>query len=72
MSKNQVKIVKRNKGTSEKEEVLPVAIKTEKEINRGIAYTVNNWINERRENRRMEKLMSVDKIAAWQLSPESF
>ena len=36
-----------------------------------IVDTVNRWISESRENRRAERILSDEKVAAWKLIPFS-
>lgn len=66
MNKDAIKIIKRNKKDgAEKARAEVEAPKAESDARHGIVNTVKNWISERRENRREEKVFSDDKISGW-------
>jgi hypothetical protein len=70
MIKNVIKVIKRNgKAAIEKPLVLVTAVKVQSDIQLDITNAVSGWISERRENSRIEKLISDDKILAWKLTP---
>lgn len=69
MNKNLIKIVKGGEKLARKLPIAPETIKSKKDAGGDFAATVNHWIDERRKNRRTEKIFSDDKIAAWQLLP---
>jgi hypothetical protein len=73
MNKDVIKMVKRNKKDgAENPQVIFNAPKVESDTQLKIANVVNNWISERRENSRAEKVFSDSRILAWKLSPETF
>lgn len=67
MRKDEIKVIKRikNEEVKETKAVLP---KSENNIRHNIGSVVNDWISERRENSRIERLFSESNILAWQLS----
>jgi hypothetical protein len=73
MNKDAIKIVKRNeKDETQKEPVVPDALKVEKDDQLKMANEVNNWISERRENSRAEKLFSDGELSGWKTMFENF
>jgi hypothetical protein len=70
MNKNPIKVVKSNK-KSEAEKTQPEIISStvEKDAQIEMIDVINNWISERRENSRLEKTFSDDKILGWKLIP---
>jgi hypothetical protein len=73
MNKDAIKIVKRNKkdGADEVPAVVD-ALKVEKDDQHKMANLVNNWISERRENSRAEKLFSDGELSGWKIVSENF
>ena len=73
MNKDTIKVVKRNKkdGT-EKPQVVINALKVESDIQLNIINVVNDWISERRENSRVEKVFSDSKILGWKIMSKNF
>ena len=72
MNKVAVKVVKQNKIdglTNPKAAGSPPKVETD--IRRKMVGVVNNWISERRENRRAEKVFSDGRISAWKITPSS-
>lgn len=67
MRKDGIKVIKRIKNEEVKgtKIVLP---KSEGKNRHKIGNVVNDWISERRENSRMERLFSESNILAWQMS----
>ncbi|HEX8735644.1 MAG TPA: hypothetical protein VF721_10000 [Pyrinomonadaceae bacterium] len=73
MNKDAIKIVKRNKKDEPKKTEAAVETpKDESDAQHGIVNTVKNWISERRENSRSEKVYSDEKILDWESMPENF
>lgn len=73
MNKDAIKIVKRNK--KDEAQGTPVAagaLKVEKDDRHKMANLVKNWISERRENSRAEKVFSDGKILGWKIMSENF
>ncbi|HLM03468.1 MAG TPA: hypothetical protein VK400_20610 [Pyrinomonadaceae bacterium] len=72
MNKDAIKIVKRNKkDAAEKTGAVVETPKVETHTQRGIFNAVRNWIFERRENSRAEKVFSDDKISSWETMSEN-
>jgi hypothetical protein len=70
MIKNVIKVIKRNgKAAAGKPRVSVTAVKVQSDIQLDITNAVSGWISERRENSRIEKLFSDDKILTWKLTP---
>ena len=67
MRKVEIKVIKQNniEGVEETKIVLP---KSENKIRHKISNVVKDWVSERRENSRIEKLFSESNILAWRLS----
>lgn len=73
MNKDAIKIVKRNeKDGTQKEPVAVNALKVEKDDKHKMANMVKNWISERRENSRAEKLFSDGQLSGWKTMSENF
>jgi hypothetical protein len=73
MNKDTIKIVRRNKKeVVEKLKVVINARKVESDIQLKIANVVNDWISERRENSRVEKVFSDTKLLRWKIMSEKF
>jgi hypothetical protein len=73
MNKDAIKIVKRNeKDGTQKEPVAVNALKVEKDDKHKMANMVKNWISERRENSRAEKLFSDGELSGWKTMSENF
>lgn len=73
MNKDAIKVVKRNKKDgAEKPRVVVNTPKAESNIQLKIADVINNWISERRENSRVEKVFSDSKILGWKIMSEKF
>ncbi|HSK72193.1 MAG TPA: hypothetical protein VK892_10890 [Pyrinomonadaceae bacterium] len=73
MNKDKIKVVKRNKKDgAEKPQVIFNAPKVESDTRLKIVTVVNNWISERRENSRAEKVFSDSRISAWKLMSRNF
>lgn len=67
MRKDEIKVIKRIKN-EEVEETKIVLTKSENNIRHKIDNVVKDWISERRENSRIERLFSESNILAWQMS----
>jgi hypothetical protein len=66
MNKVAIKVVKRNKReAAEKTQAVPAVPNVESDTQLTIVIAVKNWISERCENRRAEKVFSDDKILGW-------
>lgn len=66
MNKDTIKVVKRNQNDgAQKTSVVVNASKAERDDKLKITNLVNNWISERRENSRVEKVFSDSKILGW-------
>lgn len=66
MNKAVIKIVKRQKKElAENPQIVVNSSKGESNIQLRIVSIVRNWISERRENSRVEKVFSDSKISAW-------
>lgn len=73
MKKDVIKIVKRNKtDEAQKTPVAADALKVERDDPLKMANLVKNWISERRENSRAEKVFSDGKILGWKIMSENF
>lgn len=73
MNKDAIKVVKRNKKDgANKPRVVVNAPKAESNIQLKIANVINNWISERRENSRMEKVFSDSEISAWKIMSKNY
>lgn len=73
MNKDLIKIVKRNKKDEvEKTQVVVNATKVESNIQHKLVNVVSNWISERRENSRVEKVFSDSNILAWKIMSKNF
>ena len=73
MNKDTIKVVKRNqKDGAQEAPVVVNASKAEKDDQHKMVNMVNNWISERRENSRVEKVFSDSKILGWKIMPENF
>ena len=73
MSKLTVKILKRNKkGGVKKAQVKAMSAKAESDIQPNLVSVINKWISERRENSRVEKIFSDNKILAWKIASKDF
>lgn len=73
MNKSTIKVLKRNKkDVAETTQVVVNAVKVESDIQLKIVNVVNNWISERRENSRVEKVFSDSKILAWKIMSKNF
>ncbi len=73
MNKDTIKIVRRNKkDRAEKLKVVINAPKVKSDIQLKIVDVVNNWISERRENSRAEKVFSDSKLLRWRIMSEKF
>ena len=72
MNKNVIKVIKRDKKDGvQKEPVVVEASKVERDGRHKMANLVNNWISERRENSRVEKVFSDSKILGWKITSEN-
>ncbi len=70
MSKKAIKIIKRSiKGEAWKPQLVGEVPKAENNDRLKMDKTVNNWILERREKSRAEKIFSDGKILAWKMIP---
>ena len=73
MNKDAIKVVKLNKKDgAKKTQAILNASKVESEIQLNIVNVVNDWISERRENSRVEKVFSDSKILGWKIMSEKF
>lgn len=73
MNKDAIKIIKRDKRhEAGKPKIVVATPKAESDARHGIVRAVKNWIFERSENRRAEKVFSDDKISGWQMMSENF
>ena len=73
MNKDTIKVVKLNKKDgAEKLKVVVSTPKVESDIQLKITNAVNDWISERRENSRVEKAFSDNKILGWKIMSKSF
>lgn len=73
MSKNAIKVIKRNKkAVMENDPALGDVPSVEREARLSTVNIVEIWISERRENSRLEKVFSDDKISNWKTIPEDF
>lgn len=73
MNKDKIKVVKRNKKDGTKKiQVLASTPKVKNDTQFKIASIVNNWISERRENKRAEKFFSDSRISAWKVMSGKF
>lgn len=73
MNKEVIKVIKRNKKEgAQKEPVVVSASKVEKDDQHKMTNVVNNWISERRENSKAERVFSDDKISSWKIMSENF
>ena len=70
IKKAAIKVIKRIKN-GEVKVIKIVVIKSENKIRHKIGTVVNNWISERRENSRIERLFSENNILAWQNQTQS-
>ncbi|HRH45769.1 MAG TPA: hypothetical protein PKY82_29275 [Pyrinomonadaceae bacterium] len=70
IKKTAIKVIKRIKN-GEVKVIKIVVIKSENKIRHKIGTVVNNWISERRENSRIERLFSENNILAWQNQTQS-
>jgi hypothetical protein len=70
MNKDAIKVVKGNKkDAAEKTQAVANAPKVESDTQLTMVKAVKNWISERRENSRVEKVFSDDKILIWKIMP---
>jgi hypothetical protein len=66
MKKDSIKVVKRNKkDAAEKTQAAAVASEVESGAQGRIVNVIKDWISERRETSRAEKIFSDDKISEW-------
>ena len=72
MNKDAIKVVKRNKKDWAKLKIVVNAPKVESDDPLKIANIVNDWISERRENSRVEKVFSDSKILGWEIMSNNF
>ena len=73
MNKDAIKVVKRNKKDgAEKLKAVVNAPKVETDNQLKIVNVINNWISERRENSRVEKVFSDGKILGWKIMSKNF
>lgn len=64
----EIKIIKRNKkDPEEKPEIVSQTVKVKRDLHYQMVDEVNNWIAERSENRRAEKVFSDNKILDWKM-----
>jgi hypothetical protein len=72
MNKNAIKVVKRNeKDGAQEAPVVVSASKAERNNQHKMVNMVNNWISERRENSRAEKVFSDGEILGWKIISEN-
>lgn len=69
MNKVAIKIVKKGVG---KTQVVIKASRDERDVQLMMVNVVGNWISERRENSRVEKVFSDSKISAWKIMSEDY
>ncbi len=68
MRKNEIKIIKRIKiGEAEKNKDVTNVAKLESDIRIQLGNVVKDWISERHENSRLEKIFSDSNILAWKI-----
>jgi hypothetical protein len=73
MNKDLIKVVKRvEKAEIEITQVVVNSTKVESNTQLKTANTIKNWISERRENNRSEKVFSESNILAWKIKSENF
>lgn len=73
MNKDTIKVLKRNKkDAAEKTQVAVNSAKVESDIQLKIVNVVSDWISERRENSRVEKVFSDSEILAWKIMSKNF
>jgi hypothetical protein len=66
MKKDSIKVVKRNKkDAAEKTQAVADASEVESVAQSRIVNVIKDWISERRETRRAEKIFSDGKILEW-------
>ncbi|MBK8147402.1 MAG: hypothetical protein IPK58_04115 [Acidobacteria bacterium] len=67
-----IKVIKRNPPSGDaKAQAAVGARKTEKLSQKEVGSIVSSWISERRENSRIERVFSDDKISSWKKLPAS-
>jgi len=72
MNKDLIKVVKRDKKDLAKPQVIVNPAKVEKNIRHKIVNVINNWISERQENSRREKVFSESNISTWKIMSKNF
>ena len=73
MNKDAIKVVKRNKKDGAKKlKAVVNAPEVESDNQLKIVNVINNWISERRENSRVEKVFSDNKILGWKIMSKNF
>jgi len=73
MNKDAIKVVKRNKKDGAKKLKAVVNVpEVESDNQLKIVNVINNWISERRENSRIEKVFSDNKILGWKIMSKNF
>ena len=69
MRKDEIKVIKRIKiSETEQTKATTNLPKSEDKIRHKVSNVVKDWISERRENSRIEKIFSESNILAWQIS----
>lgn len=69
MGKDEIKVIKRIKiDEAQRTKAETTLVKSERNIRHQLGNVVKDWISERRENSRMEKLFSESNILNWQIS----
>ena len=70
MKKTGIKIIKRINAAASRTKVEAVVEKTVDESRLQLGKIVQNWISERRENSRLERIFTDNRIVAWKALPE--
>lgn len=66
---DEIKVIKRIKDIQDEQKKNVITpLKGKSNAQRKIGIVVKDWISERRENSRIEKLFSESNISAWQIS----
>lgn len=68
MRKTEEIVIRQNsEDVTKKTKNCGIGLKVEIDLHQNIVDAVNNWISESRENRRVEKAFSAERISAWRL-----
>jgi hypothetical protein len=73
MNKDLIKVVKQDKkDEAEKPQVIVNSAKVERNLRHKIVNVISNWISERQENSRREKMFSESNISVWKMGSKNF